>query len=429
LAIGLLALRWRCICIRERLVKSTNGIGLALLMGVVGAGAGYFLRGRTDRPVPFASPGPTGSVRTVIKGTAPRIVALTNEFNWVQLESEDYRTYIARLRSIGCPEQTIRDIVIADLDKLLAPRLHAIYRRRPDVQYWHSEEEEMDNDLDQRESQRQERELDKEKRAVIQELLGTDLVRERMKQVGKEDYYERRLAFLPEEKRNQVRGILDACDENEARIHTKEWEEGDVLTATDRAELRRLEGERRARIAAVLSPADQVQYELWLSPTANAVRHALYGMNATEQEFLGVYQIRKAFEENWGEVDTVTMDPATRAQLDQARLETEARIEKQLGEQRYAEYKRGEDDDFHRLNATVSRYRLPREKAAEVYEYKRALEGMRAQVMADANLNAQQKQAALEAMVHETRKVVGQALGSKAFRYYEMRGDGAWLRK
>src|ERR1051325_7868593 len=45
-------------------------------------------------------------------------VVATNDFRWTQLESEDYRAYIARLRSIGCPEQTIRDIVIADVDKL-----------------------------------------------------------------------------------------------------------------------------------------------------------------------------------------------------------------------------------------------------------------------------------------------------------------------
>jgi hypothetical protein len=36
-------------------------------------------------------------------------------FHWSQLEASDYRTYIANLRGIGCPEQTIRDIITADL--------------------------------------------------------------------------------------------------------------------------------------------------------------------------------------------------------------------------------------------------------------------------------------------------------------------------
>src|SRR5580693_6929888 len=41
-------------------------------------------------------------------------------FNWSQVESPDYPVYIARLREIGCPEETIRDIVIADVNKLYA---------------------------------------------------------------------------------------------------------------------------------------------------------------------------------------------------------------------------------------------------------------------------------------------------------------------
>jgi hypothetical protein len=43
-------------------------------------------------------------------------------FQWRQIESADYRTYIANLRAIGCPEQTIRDIIIADV--------HQVYEKR-----------------------------------------------------------------------------------------------------------------------------------------------------------------------------------------------------------------------------------------------------------------------------------------------------------
>lgn len=43
-------------------------------------------------------------------------------FRWASVESTDYRTYIANLRGIECPEQTIRDIIKADVDALYAPR-------------------------------------------------------------------------------------------------------------------------------------------------------------------------------------------------------------------------------------------------------------------------------------------------------------------
>ncbi|HKQ40819.1 MAG TPA: hypothetical protein VJ063_22315, partial [Verrucomicrobiae bacterium] len=104
----------------------------------------------------------------------PQVVTVTNQVTWDQLESEDYKTYIERLRSINCPEQTIRDIIIADLDKLLAPQFHAIYGRKPEVKYWESEEEELANNHDHREWARKERELDKQKRQIVKELVGVD---------------------------------------------------------------------------------------------------------------------------------------------------------------------------------------------------------------------------------------------------------------
>src|SRR5262249_53000387 len=44
------------------------------------------------------------------------------KFHWEQVESADYPTYIANLRSIGCPEQTIHDIIAADVHALHASR-------------------------------------------------------------------------------------------------------------------------------------------------------------------------------------------------------------------------------------------------------------------------------------------------------------------
>ncbi len=51
-------------------------------------------------------------------------------FRWNQIESPDYRTYIAKLRGIGCPEQTIRDIIIADVHSLYAPRYEEFERKK-----------------------------------------------------------------------------------------------------------------------------------------------------------------------------------------------------------------------------------------------------------------------------------------------------------
>ena len=43
-------------------------------------------------------------------------------FHWSQVESEDYTTYLSRLRAIGCPEKTIRQIVNGEVTEMLAEK-------------------------------------------------------------------------------------------------------------------------------------------------------------------------------------------------------------------------------------------------------------------------------------------------------------------
>jgi len=400
-----------------------------LTLGLVG----YFIYTRTAPPFLASLPTETADLqpepavtKDVVKETV--MVTVTNEFQWEQLESEDYKSYIERLRSIGCPEQTIRDIIISDLDKLLAPRVQAIYGRRPEVHYWQPEEEELANDHDHREWSKQERAIDREKRQVMQELMGVDLVRERLKQKGQVDYYERRLSFLPDDKRNQVRALMEQYDEQEQLIRDKEWQDGETLNAADRLELRRVQDDRRAKLAGILSPSEQEQFDLWLSPTANAVRHAFYGMNGTEEEFLAVYRLRQAFDQTWSQHDVEMMSDSQRAQWEQARMDLDAQIRQQLGEQRYGDLRRGEDEEFHHLNATVSRFKLPREKAVEVYELKRSLQEMRETLHSNPGLTEAQKEHALKGMSDETERAVRGLLGEKAFSYYLRRGQGSWIR-
>jgi hypothetical protein len=83
------------------------------------------LNGRAPAPrlpsaaAPEATQEPTGEQAAPAAGAEPR------PFHWSQLESSDYRTYIANLRGIGCPEQTLRDIVTADVGSLFA------FKRQP----------------------------------------------------------------------------------------------------------------------------------------------------------------------------------------------------------------------------------------------------------------------------------------------------------
>jgi hypothetical protein len=418
-------------------VKSPKAIVLLLLLnlGVFVAILHYFRQARLEASRQLNASESASLSKAEDEAPAPKpqpvekVVVVTNHLQWAQLESEDYKTYIARLRSIGCPEQTIRDIIIADLDKLLAPEVQAAAGHRADLKYWQSIEEELANDVDPREVAKKQREIDRRKREIIRELVNTDLNRERLKLQGQEDYYERRLRFLPEARRDQVRGILEKYDEDEQDIRERGSEDGPTLNESDRAQLRALAMQRQAELAQTLSAEEKAQYELWLSPTANAVRYALYGMNATEQEFLAVYQARKSFDEKWAVYEPESLDDASRTRMEQARAEVSEQIREALGDQRYAEYKRGEDEDFHLLSAAATRARLAKEKAAEVYGYKLLAQAYRDQVRNDPNFGPQQKDETLKAISTETEKAIRASLGEKGYRRYVASGGGKWLKE
>src|SRR5437899_11283857 len=63
-----------------------------------------------------------------LSNSPPTVIMLTNQFHWREIESADYRTYIANLRKIGCPEATIRDIILTDGLKLFAERRGQVFQ-------------------------------------------------------------------------------------------------------------------------------------------------------------------------------------------------------------------------------------------------------------------------------------------------------------
>lgn len=64
---------------------------------------------------PETEPAPMTQVESTAVLVEPMPQPAAPAFRWSQVESTNYFAYIANLRTIGCPEQTIRDIISADL--------------------------------------------------------------------------------------------------------------------------------------------------------------------------------------------------------------------------------------------------------------------------------------------------------------------------
>lgn len=67
----------------------------------------------------FTNSGSSPSV-SLAKGNSP--VPATQPFHWRQIDSSDFPTFVSNLRSIGCPESIIRDILKGELTEIYAEK-------------------------------------------------------------------------------------------------------------------------------------------------------------------------------------------------------------------------------------------------------------------------------------------------------------------
>src|ERR1700749_813691 len=66
-----------------------------------------------------APPEPSGYVGTI---TRTNVFVRHENFTWEQVTSTNYLEFVKNLRAIGCPEQTVRDIVTSEINRVYARR-------------------------------------------------------------------------------------------------------------------------------------------------------------------------------------------------------------------------------------------------------------------------------------------------------------------
>jgi hypothetical protein len=93
------------------------------------------------RVVPADHP-ETSSKETFVAPTQTKTTSdsqRAQSFGWSSVESADYKTYIANLGAVGCPPETIRDIVSQDLRKHYKRKQWEILRTAATTNYWSPE--------------------------------------------------------------------------------------------------------------------------------------------------------------------------------------------------------------------------------------------------------------------------------------------------
>ncbi len=231
--------------------------------------------------------------------TTTVVVYRTNAFRWDQLESTDYREYVANLRSIGCPESTIKDIILTDVMRLYAQRRGQHYQNGRDFKFWETDEKRHLKQTQLEEREKALAAIDKELPAVLRELLGINYEREVNKYFVDADEEGRRLAFLPEAKRDEALALREKFEGARERA---------ALLGSGVEALRKIDEEQEAAFGELLTTQEKEQYDLSMSPTADRLRRELVGFNPSEEEFKELFRTEKAIDEAYTYQDA--RDPA-----------------------------------------------------------------------------------------------------------------------
>jgi LysM repeat protein len=360
-----------------------------------------WLAARAQKPQPFPAAVEDGAVSSGEVRT--NVVVRRQFFTWSELESENYPRYIENLRSINCPEQTVRDIIIADVNQLFQKR-RGTELLPTSRQWWQSE---ADPALRQM-AARQLGALERERRALLAGLLGPDwdspanslpTVALKLPLDGPV------LGTLSKEVQDTIQTASGRAQRQFERLLAAN--PGNPDPAGLAAIQRQLTGE----LQPLLSPAQLEEFLLRFSPASQQLRSALGAVplfNATPLETRTLFR-------NVQDIDLRLMSltgegPAVELQREALNRERQIAFQNALGPARYREYQRLQDPAYQRAIAEAQAAGVT--SAADLFY---AIDQLGAQEKAgiarDTSLTPLQQELALRKLELEQTQAAAEALG------------------
>jgi hypothetical protein len=167
------------------------GVGIGLVKRPVPGGpASPALNIITNRPV---------RVRTAAEATPapPAVSSVPAAFDWSQVASTNLAQYATNLRAIGCPNEIIREVILAVVNEDFVRRRHAIFEPIH-AQFWElmAQPEHFKKDGDEN-TERRSNQLRTERDDQLEAVLGANWQRDAGPLPLPVYYYQPILNFLP----------------------------------------------------------------------------------------------------------------------------------------------------------------------------------------------------------------------------------------
>jgi len=364
---------------------------LSIGLNVMLAAGWYFaVKSETAKALASKSAPATGSVSNRI-----HFVPLYHRqfFSWSEIESDDYQKYITNLRDIGCPEQTIRDIIVADVNQL--------YARKSAT---------GDPTEEQRDA------LEAEQRGLLAGLLGPD-----WKTADLQPYQPPVplpldgpvLGLLPDKTKDAVQGIAARA---QAKLEAYERSQHQAQQKLDPAELVKIEQTERAELANILTPQQLEEFLLRYSATAAAWRDQLSQLNffnADADEFRNLFHATDGIDQQIRLLGDKS-DPAVQQQLLALLQQRETSIKNALPPQRYAEYVKLQDPAYQAALEQAQAVDGSAQTVDALYKINQEAAVQQAIVEANSNLTDIQRKIELKQIELALLQAQAQATGQTA---------------
>jgi hypothetical protein len=365
-----------------------------------------------DRPA--TAPGSSTSRLVRPSGTNPpraHTVVRRQFFHWSELESRDYKTYITNLIEIGCPPDTIRDIIVADVNQL--------YERRrlttiiPDDPVWWKGNP---AGAVAESITRKEAALDRERRALLTELLGPGWEPGRQRPGTMVYLTGPVLSALPEETKLAVQDIVGRFTERdrEWRESYKERPPTEAEIAAHQAKLRQ---QTRDELAKVLNAEQLEEYLLRWSHNAEMLRRQFGEVEITADEFRAIFRVTDPLRQRMGLLDGA--NATTALQRAEAQQQIEAYMRQTLGAERFEQFTLNQDPSYNATLAVAAQLKLPQESIRPLYEVARETESELRRIRGDNTLTTAEQEAAIAELLKDQADTLRTLLGEESYRKFK----------
>ncbi|MDF3056159.1 MAG: hypothetical protein K0R17_374 [Rariglobus sp.] len=380
--------------------------------------------GRTDG----GHPGPSSSIATTSQtsATTPKGNGMLPPELVAALNSQNVEALRDLLRDAGLSDDMVRALVQMQIWKKYETRFKALQPQPdPNKPWWKNDRDQQNGYFgSMTKAQREEsRRLQREVRDETERLLGPDATQQR--------WQDPRLSFLPAEK---VKALQQVQQDYQELISEVNQDSQGFRLASDAEKIRFLQEEQKRDIEALMTPEERQAYELRMSNTAQQLRNKMTQFDASEQEYLAIFPLQKAFDEKYNQAsDGYSPQPERDQNYWKERREAEQRLQEQIksviGEQRYADSIRLQDNDYRQLEAATQRLQLPADTPTRLYSLRDTAAAAVQQIADNPNLATDQKKAALTALAASTRDQVRASLGNEGADAYFNNNGMRWIKE